>query len=121
MKQRKHIYVLATGGTIAGQAESGAATTGYRAGAVSVDALLSAVPELSEIAEVSGEQVAAIDSKDMTEQIQWELVRRCRELLTAGGDRAERGRTAESFGRSPRGCQRCGRRHGRAGGHEQSD
>lgn len=85
MKQRKHIYVLATGGTIAGQAESGAATTGYRAGAVSVDALLSAVPELSEIAEVSGEQVAAIDSKDMTEQIQWELVRRCRELLTAGG------------------------------------
>ncbi|MSV23770.1 asparaginase [Selenomonas sp. WCA-380-WT-3B 3/] len=85
MKQRKHIYVLATGGTIAGQAESGVATTGYRAGAVSVDALLSAVPELSELAEVSGEQVAAIDSKDMTEQIQWELVRRCRELLTAGG------------------------------------
>ena len=33
---KKHIYILATGGTIAGKAASEAATTGYEAGAIGI-------------------------------------------------------------------------------------
>lgn len=81
----KKIYVLATGGTIAGSAESGTATTGYQAGAIGVESLLEAVPEIRELADVSGEQIASIDSKDMTQEIQLKLARRCNELLAFEG------------------------------------
>lgn len=81
----KKIYVLATGGTIAGRAESDTATTGYQAGAIGIDALLDAVPEIRQIAEVSGEQIAALDSKDMTQDVQLRLARRCKELLAFAG------------------------------------
>ena len=37
---KKHIYILATGGTIAGKAASEAATTGYEAGAIGIADLL---------------------------------------------------------------------------------
>ena len=43
---KKHIYILATGGTIAGRAASEEATTGYQAGAIGVADLLAAVPEI---------------------------------------------------------------------------
>ena len=66
---KKHIYILATGGTIAGKAASEAATTGYEAGAIGIADLLAAVPELRHVADVKGEQIAAIDSKDMTSAI----------------------------------------------------
>lgn len=76
----KNIYVLATGGTIAGKASSETATTGYQAGAIGVDELLRAVPELSAVANLKGETIAAIDSKDMTEAIQLHLVHRVQQL-----------------------------------------
>ena len=81
----KKSYVLATGGTIAGSAESDTATTGYQAGAIGIETLLAAVPEIRKIAEVSGEQIAAIDSKDMTQAVQLKLARRCNELLAFEG------------------------------------
>lgn len=77
----KNIYVLATGGTIAGKAASEAATTGYQAGAIGVEELIAAVPELAEVAQLKGETVAAIDSKDMTEEIQLQLAKRVQALL----------------------------------------
>lgn len=79
----KNIYVLATGGTIAGKAASETATTGYQAGAIGVEELLQAVPELTQVANLRGETIAAIDSKDMTEAIQLKLVRRVQELLAS--------------------------------------
>lgn len=58
------VHLLATGGTIAGaQAESGA--RGYRAAAFSVEALIAAVPQLSSLAHIEVEQVAAMGSQDM--------------------------------------------------------
>jgi L-asparaginase len=58
------VHLLATGGTIAGaQAQGGG--RGYRAAAFSVDALIAAVPQLSELAQIDVEQVAAIGSQDM--------------------------------------------------------
>src|ERR1035437_3032655 len=59
------IRVLATGGTIAGAQTGGA--RGYKAAAFSVDALIAAVPQLSELARLDVEQVAAIGSQDMDE------------------------------------------------------
>lgn len=79
---KKHIYILATGGTIAGRAASEEATTGYQAGAIGVADLLAAVPEIRRYAEVEGEQIAAIDSKDMREVIWLRLAARCNALLS---------------------------------------
>ena len=77
----KRIHILAMGGTIAGKAGDSTATTGYQAGAVGVEDLLAAVPGLQEVAQVTGEQLAAIDSKDITTECQLRLVKRVRELL----------------------------------------
>lgn len=80
------ITILATGGTIAGQAPSSSQLTGYEAGAVGVEALISAVPQLTEIADISGEQIANIDSKDMDAAIWLRLAQRCDELLAGDAD-----------------------------------
>ncbi len=58
------VVILATGGTIAGTAAGSTDTTGYRAGALGVDALIGAVPALADH-RLEAEAVAAIDSKDM--------------------------------------------------------
>ncbi|WP_374262137.1 asparaginase [Zoogloea sp.] len=59
------IHLLATGGTIAGEADPTAGGTRYRAGVRPVGALLAAAPDLAAF-DLSAEQVLAIDSKDMT-------------------------------------------------------
>lgn len=58
------IVILATGGTIAGVGTTAATTVGYAAAKVGVEGLISAVPELSGIARVSGEQVMQIASEN---------------------------------------------------------
>ncbi|HJN05681.1 MAG TPA: asparaginase domain-containing protein, partial [Bacteroidales bacterium] len=65
---QNNIYVLATGGTIAG-AQGDADKPGYKAGSFSVDDLISAVPKLKDIANLKGEQVANIGSQDMNDQV----------------------------------------------------
>ena len=81
---RKRIHILAMGGTIAGKAGDRAATTGYQAGAVGVEELIAAVPQINEVAEITGEQLAAIDSKDITAAELLRLAGRVRELLLKG-------------------------------------
>ena len=63
-----NIHILATGGTIAG---TGASSTGtnYTAGQVAIGTLLSAVPEIQKIANVTGEQIVKIGSQDMTDDV----------------------------------------------------
>ena len=75
------IVILATGGTIAGSAASALETTGYRAGALGIDVLLEAVPQVREYAHVVGEQICGINSKDMTDAIWLRLAKRVNELL----------------------------------------
>src|SRR5882672_6734332 len=74
------IKVLATGGTIAG-AQATQADAGYKSGAFSVDDLIKAVPQLKNIAEMSGEQVANIGSQTMNHEVWLKLAARCNELL----------------------------------------
>ncbi|SMF59861.1 L-asparaginase [Trinickia caryophylli] len=77
---RARVAVLATGGTIAGSAADAARTAGYQAGVVGVDKLLAAVPALAAVADVSAEQVASIDSKDLDAALWTTLARRIDEL-----------------------------------------
>ena len=76
-----NIKILATGGTIAGSAQLSTATTGYKAGALGIDELLNAVPEIKDFANVTGEQICSIDSKDMTDDIWLKLAARINEIF----------------------------------------
>lgn len=78
---KKTIYILATGGTIAGKGAT-EVTAGYKAGAITVDELLSAVPEIKNIADIQAEQVANIGSQDMNDQVWLKLSKRVNELLS---------------------------------------
>lgn len=69
------VQVLATGGTIAG-AQTTQGHRGYKAAAFSVDALISAVPQLAELARIDVEQVAAIGSQDMDDATWLKLAKR---------------------------------------------
>jgi len=71
------IAILATGGTIAGSADDAGSAARYRAGAVPIDQLLAASKlGLERIANVRAEQVAQIDSKDLTFDVWEKLVAR---------------------------------------------
>ncbi|MER0046638.1 L-asparaginase [Pectobacterium odoriferum] len=76
-----NIVILATGGTIAGSAAANTQTTGYKAGALGVETLIQAVPELKTLANISGEQVASIGSENMTSDVLLKLSKRVNELL----------------------------------------
>jgi len=74
------IKVLATGGTIAG-AQATQADAGYKSGTFSVNDLIKAVPQLTNVAELSGEQIANIGSQTMNHDVWLKLAARCNELL----------------------------------------
>ncbi|WP_417903808.1 type II asparaginase [Campylobacter sp. LH-2024] len=79
MKPR--IAILATGGTIAGVINDAISTTGYKAGALDIEVLLNAVPQIKEIASIVGYQVSNIDSSDMSNEIQLKLAKKINKLL----------------------------------------
>jgi L-asparaginase len=74
------IRILATGGTIAG-AQANAQSYGYKSGTFKVEDLISAVPQLKEIADLGGEQVANIGSQDMNDEVWLKLAKRVNALL----------------------------------------
>ena len=76
MKRKANVHIIATGGTIAGRAASAAATVGYKAGELTVGQLIASVPGLDKLANLSGEQLCNIDSKDMQEAIWLQLAER---------------------------------------------
>ncbi|MBP2849258.1 asparaginase [Dickeya oryzae] len=76
-----NIVILATGGTIAGSAATGTQTTGYKAGALGVDTLINAVPEVKKLANVKGEQFSNMASENMTGDVVLKLSQRVNELL----------------------------------------
>ena len=76
------VKILATGGTIAGEAAT-SAQAGYTSGQVGVDTLIKAVPTLSKLARVSGEQVSNVGSQDMSDDIWLKLAKRINELTSS--------------------------------------
>ena len=75
-----NVVVLATGGTIAGAAESDV-QAGYTSGQVGVDQLLAAVPQAAKLANLRGEQIANIGSQDMNDEVWLKLAHRINELV----------------------------------------
>ncbi len=78
-KEKPNIVILATGGTIAGSAET-QTQAGYASGQVGVDVLIKAVPQIGELANITGEQVANVGSQDMSDAIWLKLAKRVNEL-----------------------------------------
>ena len=69
------ILVLATGGTIAGQADNSASAR-YVAGELGIDQLLASVGDFSRHATIAAEQIANIGSEDMSGPIWGKLLQR---------------------------------------------
>ena len=79
-QKRANVMILATGGTIAGAAATGTQAA-YTSGAVTIDAMLTAVPGLKEMANIKGEQVSNVGSQDMSFEIMLKLAKRINELM----------------------------------------
>ena len=88
----KQIVVLGTGGTIAGKSSSATDNVDYVASEVGVVTLLAAIPSLTDTSGIAGkasyagcelvcEQVAQVDSKDMTFEVWLRLLERCMHWL----------------------------------------
>src|SRR4026207_83589 len=78
-KNKANVVILATGGTIAGAAATGT-QAGYTSGAVNIDAMIAAVPGITDLADIKGEQVSNVGSQDMSFDILLTLARRINAL-----------------------------------------
>jgi L-asparaginase len=79
-QKKANVVILATGGTIAGAAASGT-QAGYTSGAVTIDAMIAAVPGIKDLANIKGEQISNVGSQDMSFDIMLNLAKRINELL----------------------------------------
>ncbi len=79
-KDLPNVVILATGGTIAG---AGASSTGsaYTSGQVKIEAMIDAVPNIRNLANLKGEQTANVGSQDMSVKVWLDLANRINELL----------------------------------------
>ena len=77
------LLLLATGGTIAGCADDSATLNDYTAGVLGGDALLAALPQLQDLATITVEQVANVDSADLLFEHWRALVVRIRDAFAA--------------------------------------
>lgn len=79
------VTIYATGGTIAGASKSNTDTTNYKAGSIGIEVLINAVPELKDVATVSGEQIANVGSPDINQTILLKIAKSINAKL-AGND-----------------------------------
>src|SRR3954462_7360562 len=78
--KKPNVVILATGGAITGAAATGT-QSGYTSGAVTIDAMIAAVPGIKDLANIKGEQVSNVGSQDMSFEIMLTLAKRINELL----------------------------------------
>lgn len=79
---KRNIVILATGGTIAGAAATGT-QSGYTSGAVTIDAMIAAVPGIKDMANIKGEQISNVGSQDMSFEIMLKVAKRINELAAS--------------------------------------
>jgi L-asparaginase len=79
-KKLPNIVILATGGTIAGAGATGTQSA-YTSGAVTIDAMITAVPGIRDLANIKGEQISNVGSQDMSFDIMLTLAKRINVLL----------------------------------------
>src|SRR3954469_11443812 len=81
--KKPNVVILATGGTIAGAAATGT-QSGYTSGAVTIDAMITAVPGIKDLANIKGEQISNVGSQDMSFDIMLKVAKRINELARSG-------------------------------------
>src|SRR6516165_7689099 len=81
-KKLPNVTIIATGGTIAGEAAT-SVQSGYTSGQVGVEALIKAVPTLGKLARVSGEQISNVGSQYMSDEIWLKLAKRINQLAAS--------------------------------------
>jgi L-asparaginase len=74
------VLVLATGGTIAGQADP-RASGAYKSGQITGEQLVQSVPGLDKLASLSAEQISSIGSHDMNDKVWFALARRIQQAI----------------------------------------
>src|SRR5829696_6863081 len=75
------VWIFSTGGTIAGRGTSSTNLAEYKSGAVPGAELVAAVPEIARLATVKVEQVANVNSSDITITHWLTLARRINEVF----------------------------------------
>ena len=75
------VYVLSTGGTIAGSGSSSTDLSNYKPGAILGEQLVKAVPQIAQVADVRVEQVVNVNSSDITIENWLTLARRIQAIL----------------------------------------
>lgn len=78
--RKANIFILATGGTIAGIDDSKIKTTSYTSGVLSVETLVDTA-EIMNVANIKTEQIANIDSADMSDDIWLTLAKKINIVL----------------------------------------
>ncbi|WP_130802746.1 type II asparaginase [Acinetobacter ihumii] len=78
---KNNVVVVATGGTIAGAGASSTNSATYTAAKVPVDALINAVPQVQDLANVSGVQALQIASESITDKELLSLARQVNDLV----------------------------------------
>src|SRR6187399_1812546 len=79
-QQLPRVIILATGGTIAGAGAS-ADRAGYTAGKIPIDDLIGVIQSVKNLADITGEQIASVGSKNMTVDIWTKLAIRANEIF----------------------------------------
>ncbi len=80
-QKKKRVYVLATGGTIAGVADSPIDLLGYTAGAANINDLLGSIPEINSLVELRAEGFCGIASENGSPELWLSIARRAAEVL----------------------------------------
>ncbi len=80
LSAKPKIRIIATGGTIAGISTT-SASSAYTAGQVGIQTLLDAVPQILDLADVTGEQLVNIGSQDMNDEVWLKLAKRVNQIL----------------------------------------
>src|SRR6187397_2884831 len=75
------VYVLSTGGTIAGSGSSSTDLSNYKPGAILGEQLVKAVPQIAQLADVRVEQVVNVNSSDITIENWLTLAKRINAIL----------------------------------------
>ena len=78
---RPIVYVLSTGGTIAGAGSSSTDLSNYKPGSILGEQLVKAVPQISQIADVRVEQIVNVNSSDITIENWLRLAKRINAIL----------------------------------------
>ena len=75
------VYVLSTGGTIAGSGSSSTDLSNYKPGAILGEQLVKAVPQIAQIADVRVEQIVNVNSSDITIENWLTLAKRIQSII----------------------------------------